>query len=271
VIARRRVAHLSDLHFGAVADGAPARLAADLAELAPDLVVVSGDLTQRARAHQFAACRAFFDMLAAPVLAVPGNHDVPRANLLARLFDPFGRWRRHLGRPLEPTWQDEALLVVGINSARGWALHLDWSAGRLSAAQRARIAAFGARRGGRTLLLVLHHPPEHPPDFAWRRGLAAPGLAREAFAAAGAAAVLVGHLHRPDRLDLPVPELHAGTALSWRDGGNGNSYNVLDIDGGALAVRVRRLGPAGWGWAGATRPPPAAAEAALSARPAGPG
>jgi len=228
----------------------------DLTAVAPDLICISGDLTQRALAHQFAACRAFLDQLPAPFLAVPGNHDVPRAAVWERLVDPFGRWRRHLGLPIESEWQDEALLVAGFNTTRAWAPHLDWSAGRLSAAQRARIAALRDRRRGRTLLLVAHHPPEHPPDFAWRRPLADAALARASFAEAGAAAILLGHLHRPIWMGQVVPELQAGSALSWRDGGDGNSYTVIDIGANGFNARVRRLRHGAWQWAEALTPPP---------------
>jgi 3',5'-cyclic AMP phosphodiesterase CpdA len=263
----RRIAHLSDLHFGTVHPGAPERLLADLVRLSPDLVVVSGDVTQRARADQFAAAHAFFDKVPAPLLAVPGNHDIPRANLAARFLDPFGRWRRHLGRSVEPIWQDDALLVVGINSVRSWSLHLDWSAGRLSPSQHARIAAFAAQRTGRALVLVMHHPPLHPADFAHRRPLADAATARTTFARSGAAAILLGHLHRPALIGAPVPELIAGTALSWRDGGNGNSYTVIDLAGGIGAARVRRLVDGAWGWAETLIPPPAERQPVLSARP----
>jgi 3',5'-cyclic AMP phosphodiesterase CpdA len=252
--ASRRIAHLSDLHFGAVPPGAPERLLRDLAAIAPDLICISGDLTQRALAHQFAACRTFLAALPAPFLAVPGNHDIPGAAVWERLLDPFGRWRRHLGLPTEAEWEDAALLVVGLNTTRSWAPHLDWSAGRLSARQRRRIEIAGRRRAGRALVLVAHHPPEHPPPFAWRRPLGDAARARACFVRAGVAAILLGHLHRPARMGEAVPELQAGSALSWRDGGDGNSYTVIDFGVAAFTARVRRLRQGEWQWAEALVP-----------------
>jgi predicted MPP superfamily phosphohydrolase len=83
------------------------------AERRPHLVVVSGDLTQRARPEQFRAERAFVDSLPAPAIVVPGNHDVPLYRFWERIFDPFGAYRRHFAAELEPIFADEELLVVG--------------------------------------------------------------------------------------------------------------------------------------------------------------
>ena len=97
----RRIAHLSDLHFGAEEARIAEGLLDDLASRSPDLVVVSGDLTQRARRHQFLAARAFLDRIAAPRLVVPGNHDIPLYNLAARVARPYAEFERAFGDDLE--------------------------------------------------------------------------------------------------------------------------------------------------------------------------
>ena len=92
----RTIVHLSDIHFGRVDPRLVAPLVDAVRAAAPDLVAVSGDLTQRARRRQFEQARAFLDKLPPPILAVPGNHDVPLFNLPARFLDPFGGYRRHI-------------------------------------------------------------------------------------------------------------------------------------------------------------------------------
>src|SRR4051812_14375682 len=108
----RRIAHLSDLHFGAEDPAVAAALVADLAAFAPDLVLVSGDLTQRARARGSAAARAWLDPLPYPRLAVPGNHDLPLWPVWRRAFRPLRRFRRAFG-PEMPVHRDAELAVIG--------------------------------------------------------------------------------------------------------------------------------------------------------------
>src|SRR3954466_6156525 len=112
----RRLAHLSDLHFGRVDPAAVDALLRSLEETRPDLVVVSGDFTQSARTQEFRAARAFLDRLPAPTLAVPGNHDLPQWDPLERLVGPYARYRRFIARELEPVWSDAELAVVGMKS-----------------------------------------------------------------------------------------------------------------------------------------------------------
>src|SRR5436190_8754647 len=92
----RTIAHLSDLHFGRVAPETLSPLRDAVASLRPDLVAVSGDLTQRARKRQFQQARDFLDSLPGPQVVVPGNHDVPLYNVLARWLWPLENYRRHI-------------------------------------------------------------------------------------------------------------------------------------------------------------------------------
>jgi len=99
------IAHLSDIHFGRVDSTVVDALIDTLTAVAPDLVALSGDLTQRARSGQFRAARRFLDRLPRPLLVVPGNHDVPLFNLAARFLDPFGGYQRHIQEDLEPVFE----------------------------------------------------------------------------------------------------------------------------------------------------------------------
>ena len=122
-----RILHLSDVHFGTVDERLVEPVVALAHQLRPDATVVSGDLTQRARADQFAAARAFLDRLPGHVLAVPGNHDMPLHNLALRLTAPFARYRRAMGEELEPTLALPGAVLHGVNTADP----LVWKAGRL--------------------------------------------------------------------------------------------------------------------------------------------
>src|SRR5436190_18217785 len=114
----RTLLHLSDLHFGRVDPVLLEPLGAFARELAPDVVVVSGDLTQRARSEQFRQARRFLDGQPSPQIVVPGNHDVPLRNPFARFIAPLRKYRRYISDDLEPSFVDEEIAVVGINSAR---------------------------------------------------------------------------------------------------------------------------------------------------------
>src|SRR6187401_1402656 len=116
----RRVVHISDLHFGRTDRQVVAALIRQTRELMADVFVVSGDLTQRARARQFHEARHFLDALDRPTIVVPGNHDVPLENLFDRFFRPFAKYRKYITEDLSPTFHDEELAVVGINTARSF-------------------------------------------------------------------------------------------------------------------------------------------------------
>ena len=105
-----------------------------VAQLKPDLVVVSGDLTQRARIEQFKEARRFLDSLPSPQIVVPGNHDVPLYDVLSRFARPLARYRRYITEDLEPFYADDEIAVLGLNTARS----LTIKGGRINEAQFAR-------------------------------------------------------------------------------------------------------------------------------------
>jgi 3',5'-cyclic AMP phosphodiesterase CpdA len=239
----RRLAHLSDLHFGreepAVAEG----LITDLLEVAPSLVVVSGDLTQRARRRQFQAARAFLDRLPFPWLAVPGNHDIPLYNLLARFSDPLGNWRRYFREEIEPLYRDDELLVVGISTARAGV----WKSGRISLRQIEHVRAALCDAGKRFTVLAAHHPftplPAAPGEALLGRGL----RALRVFEECGLQLILTGHLHLGHTgdvrdhyhlLDRSVLTAHATTSISNRRRGEPNAYNLLTLHTAPLRLTI---------------------------------
>ena len=248
-----RIAHITDLHFGAEDPPVVAALLAELNADPPDLVAISGDLTQGARRREFAAARAFIDALRAPWLAVPGNHDITPYDLWQRFSDPYARWRAAIGPDTEPVWQDAEVAVLGLNTARRIGLHWDWSHGRVTRPRLRRLVAkLAALPGDIARIVVAHHPllpPEAEPDTRVVGGAAA---ALAAFAEHRVALVLAGHLHRGyARLasgDGGAPLILQGaTATSVRLRGEPNAYNRVTIGRDARPlVEVRVWDGAAW-------------------------
>lgn len=235
-----RIAHISDTHFGTEDAPVCAALQAELLRQAPDLVVLSGDITQRARAAQFRAAHAFLAGLRPlPVLAVPGNHDIPLFDVATRLLAPYRNFRRHIGPDLAGQWQNDQAAVLGVDSTRRFR-HIN---GVVSPAQAAAVARRLAALPQAFKIVAMHHPlavstVEDTINLA--RGGAA---AIAAWTAAGADLFLGGHIHLAYCRVVGEPPhralvLHAGTAVSTRRrGGMANSYNLIDLAAG----RERRL------------------------------
>lgn len=150
----RTIAHISDLHFGAAIPRITEALLSELRAKAPSLIVISGDLTQRARRRQFKAARDFIDRLTSPFLVVPGNHDVPLYDVMRRFVSPLGRYQQLIQQELDPTYEDDELIVVGVNTARS----LVWKAGKISSEQIEGLRRRLATAGNRIKVVVTHHP-----------------------------------------------------------------------------------------------------------------
>jgi 3',5'-cyclic AMP phosphodiesterase CpdA len=237
----RKIAHLSDLHFGAV-DPAVVEAAVGAVNAAqPHLVVISGDLTQRARSAQFREARAFLDRLPGPQVVVPGNHDVPLWNLLARGWMPLTKYRRIVGDDLTPFHADPEIAVLGLNTARSFTV----KDGRLNREQLAAATAhFAQAAPGAVRIVVTHHPFDQPQ--AERSGdiVGRARLAIEAFTALGVDLILSGHLHvtrtGPSTTRYPGSGtllVQAGTATSFRRRGEVNSLNLIEIEYGSALIR----------------------------------
>ena len=233
--------HLSDPHFGTEQAPVVEALLAFAQAQAPDLVILSGDITQRARAHQFRAARAFVDRLApCAVLVIPGNHDIPLFNVAARVFAPYKGFRAAFGAELEPSHEAGDLLVVGLKTTRRWR-HSD---GEVSARQVARSARrFDSARAAQLRIAVVHQPVAVTESSDEENLLHGRDVAVRRWAEAGCDLVLGGHIHLPFVVDLrtrfaglarPVWAVQAGTALSSRvRGGVPNSVNVIRHDAAA--------------------------------------
>lgn len=232
----RRILHVSDLHFGRDRPELLDPLVETINGLAPDLVAISGDFTQRARIAQFRDAQAFLARLTPPWLAVPGNHDTPLDNLFVRLLVPWQRYRRYISADLEPAWEDDEVAIVGVNTVN----HLAWQRGRIGGHTVRRVcAAFEGHRGRRLHIAMLHHPLEHAEDVDKRLMKGARGALRQ-LGECGADLVLSGHLHtshaRPFVDEAGVLFVQAGTGLSSRMRGEPNDFNLLTVEGRRVAI-----------------------------------
>lgn len=232
-----RIVHISDLHFGRERPELlePLRLA--ILQAQPDLVAVSGDLTQRARNRQFRAAVAFLDGLDRDWICVPGNHDMPLDVVWHRMLWPFRRYKRHVSGNLAPVWQAPGVCLQGFNTADPW----QWQAGKVRRWQLWRACSAFREHTGLNIVLA-HHPfeePEHSDKAAMKRA----GPALRALNDAGANLILSGHLHKWQAAPFVTPEIgqsmlqvHVGTGLSNRLRGEENDFAVLDVSENRLAI-----------------------------------
>jgi 3',5'-cyclic AMP phosphodiesterase CpdA len=210
----RTIVHVSDLHFGRVDSSVLGPLRRTIERISPDLVVVSGDLTQRARAWQFREARSFLESLPGRRLVVPGNHDVPLWNLPARFLFPYAGYRRAVSDDLEPAYVDDEIAVFGVNTAHG----LTTKHGKVGSAQLERLRGRLAQvRGSQVKILVMHHFTAELVEL-------------------GVDVLVAGHGHAT-RVEAGVAlVVEAGTATSRRTRGEPNAFNVLTVRGRRVEV-----------------------------------
>ncbi|MFJ1290457.1 metallophosphoesterase [Paracoccus yeei] len=236
-----RLVHLSDLHFGFDRTALIEPLLDRVNRAGADLVVVTGDLTHRARSAQFAQAAAFLRRIEVPLIAVPGNHDIPLYKLADRMMKPYRRYRRIIAQNMEPVGHVGQVRVQGINSVDPMA----WQRGVISAAQMRRVVE--GIDPDCVNIVALHHPMQQRPevDKQLMRG------AREAmalFELQGVQVVLSGHLHIWSAGAFLPPEgrsvlqIQGGTALCARLDDRQNEFAVLDFQGPDLLIE-RHIAP----------------------------
>jgi 3',5'-cyclic AMP phosphodiesterase CpdA len=242
-----RLVHLSDLHFGAHDQKLVEAVEKRVDELKPDLVIVSGDFTQRAKTEQFKEACQFLERLqhsGHEVLGVPGNHDVPLYDVLRRFLSPLARYRRFIDDNLCPFVELPGLAVLGVNTARS----LTFKDGRLNKDQVAFIRdTFSRTPRDSFRVLVTHHPL-----FALEVGddltpaIGRQEMALDAIEEAGVDMLLAGHNHHASShsaSDLITRAggalvVQAGTATSTRVREQEQSFNSIDVADASVTITV---------------------------------
>ena len=242
-----RLVHLSDLHFGAHDERLVEAVEESIDELKPELVVISGDFTQRAKTEQFEEACSFLERLqnaGHEVLGVPGNHDVPLYDVLRRFLSPLARYRRFIDDNLCPFVELPGIAVLGVNTARS----LTFKDGRINEQQVAFIRETFSRTPSESFrVLVTHHPL-----FALSvgeevtRAIGRQELALDAIQEAGVDMLLAGHNHHASThsaSDLVTRAggalvVQAGTATSTRVREQEQSFNTIDVAEAAVTITV---------------------------------
>lgn len=229
------IAHLSDTHFGTEIPEVVEAAVRSIHEIAPDIVILSGDITQRARKEQFLAAAAFMDRLPARTkIIIPGNHDIPLFNVAARFLTPYRNYRSAFGAR-ESVWREGRLGIIGFDATSPFR-HVD---GKLDKKQiQRRVAQARAQLPEDAFLIVCAHQPLFT---AWKEDASETLIGREEtarlFSQCGIDLVLSGHVHVPLMADTREAFPHlprhfllcgAGTAISHRTRpGAPNSFNVI--------------------------------------------
>ena len=258
------IAHISDLHFGAEDQSIAAGLLHDLRQVAPALIIASGDFTQRARRKQFVAARTYLDQIHCPRITVPGNHDIPLYDVFRRFLAPLTRYKHLIYSDVNPWFEDEEVAILGLNTARS----LTWKSGRLSRDQIELIRTrFPKIARSRFRIIVTHHPFIPPPgdvdagiDLVGGVALALPVIDE-----CCVDLLLAGHLHQgytgvTDSRSSSLQREDGGrvtdsrsSSLQQEDGGDVRAYYpatnrsiIVAQAGTAISWRIRKKQPNGY-------------------------
>lgn len=237
-----RLFHVSDLHFGRADKAALDWFASTVHAERPDAVIVTGDLTMRARSREYAAASEWLAKLQVPLTIEPGNHDLPYFNPFKRLFTPYKRFQR-VERALEKPLKVPGVWLVPLRTTARAQWRLNWSWGVVSRKSLATaLLLLKERPPGHVSIVTCHHPLISSEGHGETLGGTS---ALDALSQAGAHAVLSGHVH--DAFDKrwrtvggAVRLIGAGT-LSERVRSTRPSFNELTVENGALDVRIREM------------------------------
>lgn len=242
-----RLFHVSDIHFGAADGEALNWFKACVVDERPDAVIMTGDLTMRARKHEFEAAGEYLAALGVPVTVEVGNHDLTYFNPFERLFQPYRRYKK-IERMVERPLDIKGVAIVPLRTTARFQLRFNWSKGHVSGKQLKKTLAIIAGLDRQTAILVACHHPLIDQGTRSRAETRHGADALAALAKAGADAVLTGHVHDPFDVEhevdgAPIRLIGAGT-LSERTRESPPAFNELRIAEGQIETVVRTMSPA---------------------------
>jgi 3',5'-cyclic AMP phosphodiesterase CpdA len=240
----RKIIHISDLHFGKVNYLAAEKLLDSIAVYNPDLVIISGDITQRGRIRQFSDAKEYINKIDSPKMIIPGNHDIALFDVFRRFLLPLQRFKKYISDDLSPLYADSEIIVLGINTARSFT----WKNGRISLKQIEEMERVLCPLGKEKLkIVVTHHPFIPPPGDA---GISLVGRSVKALTVIDKCFVdllLAGHLHQGYSGDIrthyparerSVVSIQAGTAISSRTRKESNAFNLILVEKDLIEIQI---------------------------------
>jgi len=238
-----RIVQLSDIHFGCENAEALEAVRIRVSEDPPDLVAITGDITQAGYPREFAAARAWLDRLGCPVINTPGNHDTPYWSVVGRTCWPFRDYRRWIGPDSFDTVTRPDLTVVAFNTARGVQPRLNWSKGQARRDDALRVCE--RLSAGQGLKVAICHHPLMEVTGGPMTGRVWGGVeASRILAEGGADLILTGHVHSPFGHPLPYADGRTyavgASTLSLRERGVPAGYNLIEAED--ECIRVTALG-----------------------------
>ena len=241
-----KLIHLSDLHFGTEESGIVNALESTIKQITADMVIVSGDFTQVASAEEFLKAQDFMKRLGMPVFCVPGNHDVPPLNLWERFLSPYKKYKRYIHPDLCPVFDNDTVVIAGLNSARRMVPHWNWANGAISGTQLAHLKkVYESHDPNRTKLriCVFHHPVQKALNAPLNTVVFGAKKALSTLNELEVGLVLTGHVHHASVTTLgdinhKTVYLSASTALSSRLREQENGFNVIEIQDQSLDIRI---------------------------------
>lgn len=247
-----RIALLADLHFGTVPVELAQQLARDLERIRPDVIIVAGDLTMRSTRREFADAKSWLEGLAAPLLLLPGNHDLPVWSIFERFTNPFARYSRTAGAKLMPVFEDGQSFILGLNTTASWQPHLHWQEGiaRRRDVIAARLLLAQAPRE-KARIVATHHPMLPIEGFPRARPVRRAAHAVAMLVEERAEMLLCGHIHQTYAVAVPRPggtviAVGAPTALSTRMRGEVNGFWLIEVLPERFRLTLHRSGGGGF-------------------------
>lgn len=236
-----KLAHISDLHFGTENLEVIEALQVELTSIIPDVIVVSGDLTQRAKNHEYNSAKKFLASTGIPYIVIPGNHDIPLYNLWGRVVNPFKKFDSYFDRA-DSFHKGGNVEIVGLNSVR----NLRLKSGRISVDRLEKDKKdFSTSENNIIRIIVLHHNLFHRPSTADASKLFRARLMQKWAAENNIAMALFGHDHKSMVKLIDESNegpgfilVQAGTAFSTRTRGEPNSYNLIEISEAECTIKV---------------------------------